>query len=761
MPIKLSLADILTSPVTTVAPDCMVEEALALMRRESISALVVTEGKRPVGIFTERDAVMVAYRNRDAHAITVRDVMGTPPFSAPPEMDYREGYRLINEQRIRHLLVADGQGLLLGIVTEGDFMEHLGSEFMVHLKKVGDVMVRNVLTLPGDAIVDEAIRLMAREHISCVLVEHENRPVGIFTERDLVQQKPEPDNAQEIQLSQIMSRPVSTVAEDENLPAAISKMDEAHIRRLVVTDTEGLIVGLVTRHDIVKQLYDRDMTDLQELLRQREQELEDKRSEIELLNELRRTEERLAEAQRVAKQGSYERDFATRDLWCSDEITRIVETDLQKHGEKWETVYTSLIHPDDLEYANKALSDSLAKKEPSYQSEHRICFPDGRIKYVRERGEHEYDEGGNPVRTVGTLQDISDTHRIDHLKQSIIRGTSSVIGDAFFQELVENLARALGVRYAFIGRAGDTLQTVTTLAVWAGNGFGDNFEYTLAKTPCDNVVGKELCIYPRDIREQFPEDRLLVEMEAESYAGVPLFGSAGVPLGLLAILDDKPLEDEELVSSIIALFAGRAGAEIERMGVDLRLEKALQQTVQAVAHTVEQRDPYTAGHQQRVAELAVAISKEMGLESKRTEGIQLGSMLHDIGNTYVPTDILHRPGKLSDVEFSIIKNHATVGYEILKDVDFPWPVAQMILQHHERLDGSGYPNGLKGDEIILEARILAVADVVEAINAHRPYRPSMGIEVALEEISSKRGTAFDTRAVDACILLFKEKSFSW
>jgi PAS domain S-box-containing protein len=191
-----------------------------------------------------------------------------------------------------------------------------------------------------------------------------------------------------------------------------------------------------------------------------------------------------------------------------------------------------------------------------------------------------------------------------------------------------------------------------------------------------------------------------------------------------------------------------------------KLGRALEGTIQAVARTVETRDPYTAGHQQRVAELAAAIGTEMGLSEERVKGLHMAGLIHDLGKVAVPSGILSKPGRITDIEFSLIKTHPRVGYDILKDIEFPWPIAQIALQHHERLDGSGYPSGLTDDEIILEARILAVADVVEAMASHRPYRAALGIEKALEEISKNRGRLYDETAVDACVNLFTEKGFS-
>ena len=192
-----------------------------------------------------------------------------------------------------------------------------------------------------------------------------------------------------------------------------------------------------------------------------------------------------------------------------------------------------------------------------------------------------------------------------------------------------------------------------------------------------------------------------------------------------------------------------------------RLRKALGATVQAMAIAVETRDPYTAGHQRRVADLARTIATEMGLSGNAIDGIRTAAMIHDLGKISVPSEILTKPAKLTDLEFSLIKTHAWSGYDIIKDIDFPWPVARMILEHHERIDGSGYPNGLKGEQLLLESRILAVADVVESMASHRPYRPGLGIEKALEDIEKNRGILYDAEAVDACLDLFRTKSYAF
>jgi len=187
---------------------------------------------------------------------------------------------------------------------------------------------------------------------------------------------------------------------------------------------------------------------------------------------------------------------------------------------------------------------------------------------------------------------------------------------------------------------------------------------------------------------------------------------------------------------------------------------AMRGVVQAMALIIETRDPYTAGHQCRVTKLACRIAEEMNLSKERIEGLRLAGELHDIGKIHVPAEILSKPGNISEAEFNIIKTHPKVGYDILKSINFPWPIAKIVLQHHERYDGSGYPSGLTGEQIILEAKILAVADVIEAMASHRPYRPALSIDTALEEINKNKGILYDPDVVDACLKVF-EKSFKF
>ncbi|MBN1899907.1 HD domain-containing protein, partial [Candidatus Sumerlaeota bacterium] len=192
-----------------------------------------------------------------------------------------------------------------------------------------------------------------------------------------------------------------------------------------------------------------------------------------------------------------------------------------------------------------------------------------------------------------------------------------------------------------------------------------------------------------------------------------------------------------------------------------KLHRVTEGAIDAISKIIEIRDPYTSGHQQRVAQLACSIAREMGLGEEKLDAIHMSAVIHDIGKIYVPSEILSSPRRLTEVEYYILKTHPEVGYDILKSIEFPWPVAQIVLQHHERINGSGYPAGLAGGDILLEARIISVADVIEAMAYHRPYRPSLTIESALNEIEENMGVLYDREVAETCLILFREKGFKF
>ncbi|MEN6434022.1 MAG: PAS domain S-box protein [Smithella sp.] len=256
----------------------------------------------------------------------------------------------------------------------------------------------------------------------------------------------------------------------------------------------------------------------------------------------------------------------------------------------------------------------------------------------------------------------------------------------------------------------------------------------------------------REIRETGIQMNLLefrLRCKGGTHIYVETHGSAvmsnGIPVAIQAIARD---------------ITERKLAEAKLQQTLYSLKNAVGATIQVMVSAVEMKDPYTAGHQLRTADLACAIATEMGLAQEKIDGIHMAASIHDIGKLSIPAEILSKPTKLTNIEFSLIKEHVRSGYEMLKDVQSPWLLAQIVYQHHERMDGSGYPRNLKGDEIIMEARIMAVADVVEAMASHRPYRPALGIDATLEEIEKNRGILYDASVADACLRLFREKGYN-
>jgi PAS domain S-box-containing protein len=248
---------------------------------------------------------------------------------------------------------------------------------------------------------------------------------------------------------------------------------------------------------------------------------------------------------------------------------------------------------------------------------------------------------------------------------------------------------------------------------------------------------------------------------AALYEGSASGSNGGEPVPIEVKVRVVPHDGRQVVLSVARDISERRRGELLSAETEARLRRAIETTVAAMGSIIESRDPYTAGHERRVGELASAIAVQMGLTDATVFSVRLAAEVHDVGKISVPAEILNRPGRLSGIEFELIKRHSEAGFEILRGVDFEGPVAAIVLQHHERLDGSGYPWGLDGEEILPEARLMAVADVVEAMASHRPYRPALGLDAALGEIARGRGTLYDPDVADACRAVFSDQGFAF
>lgn len=452
--------------------------------------------------------------------------------------------------------------------------------------------------------------------------------------------------------------------------------------------------------------------------------------------------EALIEAQKLARIGSWQLDLVHDKLWWSDECYLIFERD-KKQGAVTYADFLDSIHPEDRHLVDQAYTESL-EKHTVYNVVHRLKMADGRIKHVNEIGESIYDENGKAVRTSGTIQDITERLQSEeaiHEKEQQIRLLLDSTAEAIYGvDLDGNCTFANAVCLRSFG-----YDDVSEL-------IGKNMHALIHHTRADGspYPEKECHIYEafRTGVATHADDEVMWRKDGSSFP--------------VSYWTHAITKNDQITGSVVTFLditeqlQARDSLKISHA----QLKASLEGTISTIAKIVDARDPYTAGHQTRVADLASNIAREMRVDEKLIEGIFLGAKIHDIGKINVPAELLSKPTKLTNTEYMLIQSHSKVGYDILKDIEFPWPVAEIAYQHHERMDGSGYPQGLKGEEIILEARIVAVADVVEAMASHRPYRPGLGIDKAMDEIMKNRGNFYDPQVVDACLRLFKEKGYT-
>lgn len=462
--------------------------------------------------------------------------------------------------------------------------------------------------------------------------------------------------------------------------------------------------------------------------------------------------------------------------YATDEVIGKTPFDLMPQDEaaRMRGVFTSLI----------------AEKKSFWLRENRNLRKDGRIVVMESSGVPIVDSRGRLRGYRGIDRDITDRkqaestlRRLNRALKALSAGNHALVHSHDEVELMQGICRAVTdgdtYRLAWVGRAvQDKDKSIKVVAAaGAGQGYVDEAHLTwedqpLGRGPTGTAVrtGKIQTAqnFASDPRME-PWRELAARYRMASSIALPLRENGRVTGALTLYAAEPNAFDTEEVALLeemaddlnfgldtLRTRTERDHALDERQQYADRLRASLEDALQAIAATVEMRDPYTAGHQRRAAHLAAEIGRQLGLLEEQIHGIRLACIVHDLGKIHIPAEILSKPAKLSEIEFSLIKMHPQSGFDILKEIEFPWPIAQAVLQHHERLDGSGYPQSLKGDEIILESRILAVADVVEAMSSHRPYRPGLGIDAALEEIVRHRGARYDPDAVDACLKLFRE-----
>jgi PAS domain S-box-containing protein/putative nucleotidyltransferase with HDIG domain len=403
------------------------------------------------------------------------------------------------------------------------------------------------------------------------------------------------------------------------------------------------------------------------------------------------------------------------------------------------------------------------------------------------------EENKQFLGTLGIIRDITERKMADEMLHKLNRALKvvtecdqilvrAVDENKLLLDICQIIVNLGGYKFAWVGLVTQDRDKNLRPVAYAGyeRGYLDTVKFSLAQKANDPMTQAILTSKPAIIKNLSPtakREQWRDEAIKRGYAAIialPLsdnghvFGSLNIFSGEPDIFDDEEVKllkelSDDLAYGILALQTraqGKKSAE-ELQRSYRKLRKIFEQTVNALASAVGKRDPYTTDHQRRVTLLACTIAKDIGLSDEQINGLRLAGMLHDIGKLAVPSEILSKPTRLSDAEFTIIKTHPRVASDILKTIEFPWPIAEIVLQHHERIDGSGYPQGLTEKSILFESRILAVADVVEAISSHRPYRPAYSLEYTLEEISKNKGVIYDSQVVEICLKLFKDKKFSF
>jgi len=486
---------------------------------------------------------------------------------------------------------------------------------------------------------------------------------------------------------------------------------------------------------------------------------------------LQESHERFQLANRATFNAIWDWNLQTDALWWNENFQVLFgyrAEEIELGIESW----TNRIHPEDVDRIKVSIHTAIDSGKQSWSDHYRFRRKDGVYAEVEDRGYISREANGKPVRMIGAMQDITERKQAELLilvqrDLALAISTSHQLEEALSQcldTICELSEMECGGIYLIDQDSGD-LNLICHRNL--SPAFIKRVSHYQADSPHTHLVLQGKPLFTRYSELDLPLDKVRKAEKLLAFAVLPLIFEKRV-IGCLNLASQKLEDVSEINRQVLKTAATLIGEGIIRLQTEeelkeanQKLQKAMKSTIQAIALILEKRDPYTAGHQERMTKLACAIAEEISLSPDKIGGLYIAGIIHDIGKINIPTEILSKPGSLSEIELSLIQTHPQVGSNILKEMELPGGVSSIVLQHHERMDGSGYPSGLSGKDIILEARILAVADVVEAMASHRPYRPALGLDKAWEEITQNKGKLYDPEVVDACLKLFKEKGFKF
>ena len=612
-------------------------------------------------------------------------------------------------------------------------------------KTLADILTPDVITVSPDTIISETLQVMRRNNISCIIAIEGKRPVGIITERNVVQYLARQNSpSSDCAVREIMSSPVITAAQTMPIFEAYNLLSMHAMRHLAVVDDTADLNGVVTLSNIVEHLsYDS-----------------------------------FVDTKRVAQVMTHVVFSVARDTDVQQTLVEMAEKSMScivitENGKPLGILTerdVSRLHMEYPDLSKVTVGEVMTTSLQTVTGDTQLPAAIAIMKRKKLRRLVVVDEEGN-IEGLATQSDI-----VRGLEGKYIQALNEIIREKDY--VIRNTSKDLDEKTAYLD---NILRSSLDYGIIASD---LNNRVIYFNPGAENILGvKADDLLGRDIMDLHGHDnnlqkRLQKVLDTISNGDRTSFIIKREQNGAKQFLNARAsgIIDKQnklagyflMVNDITDRKHGEEALKKAHTDLEQRVEertrelaKAMTGSIEAIALTVEMRDPYTSGHQRRVADLAAAIAKKLGLSNDKIEGVSMAGLLHDIGKIRVPSGILSYPGKLSKEEFAIIKPHPEIGYNILKGIDFPWPLADIVLQHHERIDGSGYPQGLKGDAILQKAKILTVADVVEAMSSHRPYRPALGIDRAISEITANKGTYYDPDVVDACVALFKEEQYDF
>ncbi|MDD2699819.1 MAG: CBS domain-containing protein [Sideroxydans sp.] len=744
-------------------------EVAARMEAGPMSSLLIEEEGKPVGIITERD-IMRALGLGLATETRAEELMSRGLIGVSSNETVHAAYHRMVLNAIRHLLVVDDDGAAVGILSETDFRKSHGVDAFVAALDVGHAMSQSYIGVTADDGLQETARKMQDHKASCALVLEDRKPVGILTERDMVRLFQAQSGA--LRMREAMKAPVVTVTRRQLLSDVAQQMQQKRIRRFAVVDEDGRLEGIINEHDVVRHLEDEYVQMLQKIVTEQAQALNQDKFRAVVNTVPDKIMLKDINSVYVSCNLSYAADLGI----APDEI--VGKNDFDFFPPELATRYQA----DDRRVMGEGMPEVL--EEPYVK--------DGVTSWVRTTKAPMRNDEGEVIGVVVVFHDITAEreslnllHRRTWVLEVLSACDKAIISSRSEEELWREacVAATSGGSYtlACVAWRGVENDRELTLLAFAGTAQAAlrGWEHSCGE---DEIALNPFC---RAVRQGVPQVVQDMHIDAEPWSAT--FREHGLS-ACLAL----PITIEGRVEGEMILFGDIANSfepDVVRMFVELvgsighgvsalrqklaylgsleqqrrqavKLEQSLEGALAAIASTLEQRDPYTAGHQKHVAELALLIGKEMKLGDDALKAIYLAGIVHDIGKIQIPSEILTKPGRLIPAEFALVKSHPEVGYNILKNIAFPWPIADIVRQHHEYLDGSGYPLGLRGKDILLESRILTVADIVESMSADRPYRPALGLAKAMLEIGRLSVGKLDTGVVDACVAVIKRGDYT-